>query len=41
MDQERQWQLPLSVFHSSAFVRCPAAFELGEHDLMEVGLGET
>ena len=39
MDQERQWQLPLSVFHSSAFVRCPGAFELGGHDLMEPGLG--
>jgi hypothetical protein len=37
MDQERQWQLPLPVFHS-AFVRCPAVFELGGHDLMEVGL---
>jgi hypothetical protein len=41
MDQERQWQLPLPVLDSSAFVRCPAAFDLGGHDLMEVGLGET
>ena len=39
MNKERQWQLPLPVLDSSGFVRCPAASQLGGHDLTEAGLG--
>lgn len=39
MNEERQWQLPFPVLDPSGCVGCPAAFELGGHEPMEVGLG--